>query len=140
MGLLAKKHKRILTRPTLCVTFRKNKIPTCAATWPCSNLRRSVWLQTLVDQGVTFLKSSLKLKSFKRLCKNFRMFHGRSLCPSMRGTSWRSREANSSRSSKDAAELIFIAIGTPTPAAATSSRTVTIIHQWRLDRSISETT
>lgn len=44
--------------------------------------------------------------------------------------------ANSKRSSKEALELIFKAIGTPTPAAAASSNTVTIIHQWRVESSI----
>lgn len=113
-------------------------VRTWAATCPASSLRRSVWLQALVDQGDTFLRSSLNLKFFSLLCRNFRMFQGRSLWPSIRGTSWSRRVANSKRSSKEALELIFKAIGTPTPAAAASSSTVTIIHQCRVVSSIPE--
>lgn len=39
--------------------------------------------------------------------------------------------ANSRRSSNEALEVIFKAMGTPTPAAAARKRTVAIIHQWR---------
>jgi hypothetical protein len=53
---------------------------TCAATSPACSLGKSVCDQGLLAQGTILRRSSPKRKSRSRLCRNFRMFHGRSLC------------------------------------------------------------
>jgi hypothetical protein len=60
--------------------FSHEVVLTCAATSPAWSLGKSVCDQRLLDQGTILRRSSPKRKSRSRLCRNFRMFHGRSLC------------------------------------------------------------
>ena len=53
---------------------------TCAPTMPFFNRCKSVCDHTLCDHGSCWRRSSEKWKSCSWLCKNFRMFHGKSLC------------------------------------------------------------
>lgn len=72
------------------------------------------------------------LKSFSLLCKNFLMFHGRSLCPSIKGVSCNNLAASSNLSAKGAPALTLKAKGPATPAApANRTRAITKDH-WRL--------
>lgn len=110
-------------------------------TWPPTipwrNLSKSVWLQALLLQGAICRRSSSKLKSASWLCTKFRMFQGRSLWPSMSGTSastWRTVSRRSRVDVSDAtspsagrgptlpiqlpsAKKVTVAVQTPLPAA-----------------------
>lgn len=106
------------------VPVERVSILTWAVTRPRFSLCKSVWLHDEFAHGAIVLRSSSNLSivfnfpliiacqawnicinqhthlnSLIWLCMNFRMFHGRSLCPSIKGTCSRNDIAASSRSS-----------------------------------------
>lgn len=84
-----------------CCNMSNYLIITWPPTMPCRSLTRSVWLQALLLQGATWRKSLSKSNSASWLCRKLRMFHGKSLWPSIKGTSERTCRTVSNRSRGD---------------------------------------
>jgi len=64
-------------RKTFLVLYKA--VLTCAVTSPACSLGKSVCDQGLLDHGSTLRRSSPNGKSRSRLCRNFLIFHGKSL-------------------------------------------------------------
>lgn len=84
---------------------------TCPPTIPCLSLRRSVWLQALLLHGDTCRRSLSKSKLASWLCRKFLIFQGRSLWPSINGTSDNTCRTVSRRSLVDVRDAISPSAG-----------------------------
>lgn len=84
------------------VYISQREIITWPPTMPWRSLTKSVWLQALLLQGATCRRSFSKSKSASWLWTKFLMFQGRSLCPSIKGTSERTCRTVSNLSLGDA--------------------------------------
>ncbi|CAH0703108.1 unnamed protein product [Spodoptera exigua] len=86
------------TASLFCVAHGTNADQNCAPTIPVFSLGRSVCEYLEMDHGSTTVRSVFSSNSLIWFRKNFLMFHGKSLWPSVRGTSSSICFAISSRS------------------------------------------